>query len=138
MPLVRYFLFTGGILVGLIFIADWYFPKPQAEAAVADIDRSVIRIRSNRASRAAANIDTNAPMPLATQPQLALGDETPTAPGPIPEPQEFASHATQAAATERATASEKPKRRARVAPRYAVRETRRRLAYQWNWFQPGW
>jgi hypothetical protein len=81
MPLVRYFLFTGSILLGLLFLADWYFPRSSAATAVADnyVDRSIIRIHSSHKWPAAIQMDTNAPMPPAAAPVMAEA----TAPGAL-------------------------------------------------------
>jgi hypothetical protein len=67
MPLVRYFLFTGSMLLGLLFLADWYFPTSSAATAITDtdVDRSIIRIHSSHKWPAAIRMDTNAPMPAA-------------------------------------------------------------------------
>jgi hypothetical protein len=80
MPLVRYFLFTGSVLLGLLFLADWYFPTPSTAAAIADndVDRSIIRIHSSHKWPAAIQIDTNAPMPAAAPVMAeAAAPETP-------------------------------------------------------------
>ena len=65
MPLVRYFVFVGGMLLGLLFLADWYFPASTAATAIADndVDRSIIRIHSSHKWPAAIQMDTRAPMP---------------------------------------------------------------------------
>jgi hypothetical protein len=67
MPVVRYFVLVGGMLLGLLFLADWYFPTPTAATAVAgnDVDRSIIRIHSRHKWPAAIQMDTRAPMPAA-------------------------------------------------------------------------
>jgi hypothetical protein len=45
MPLLRYFLFAGGVLLALLLLSDTYLPKsPMPESAAADL--SMIRIRS--------------------------------------------------------------------------------------------
>ena len=46
MPLFRYLACTGSVLLALLFLSDWYFPKFLAEPARADVDRSIIRIHS--------------------------------------------------------------------------------------------
>jgi hypothetical protein len=47
MPLARYFLFVGGVLLALLFISDAYLPQvPVAVSANADLP--VIRIHSDR------------------------------------------------------------------------------------------
>lgn len=60
MPLVRYFLWVGGVLLALISIADAYFPKlPAAETAGTDLP--VIRIQSDRKWPDRVVYDTNLP-----------------------------------------------------------------------------
>jgi hypothetical protein len=80
MPLVRYFVFVGGMLLGLLFLADWYFPTSTVATTVADndVDRSIIRIHSSHKWPAAIQMDTRAPMP-ATTPVVAEA-MVPTAP----------------------------------------------------------
>jgi hypothetical protein len=63
MPLFRYFVFMGGILLGLLFLADWYLPAPATAVAANDVDRSIIRIHSGHKWPAAISFDTRAPMP---------------------------------------------------------------------------
>jgi hypothetical protein len=106
MPLVRYFVFVGGTLLGLLFLADWYFPTSTAAtvSADSDVDRSIIRIHSLHKWPAAIRMDTNAPMPAAN-PVIAAA-AAPNAP---------ASHVRQAWAFEPPPqkAPEKPRRRAK-------------------------
>ena len=67
MPLVRYFVCVGGMLLGLLFLADWYFPISTGAATVAadnGIDRSIIRIHSSHKWPSAVQMDTAAPMPV--------------------------------------------------------------------------
>ncbi len=47
MPLARYFLYVGGVLLALLFISDAYLPQVPV-AVRADPDRPVIRIHSER------------------------------------------------------------------------------------------
>ncbi len=65
MPVVRYFVYVGGILLGLLFLADWYFPTSTATTMTShnDVDRSIIRIHSRHKWPAAIRMDTSAPMP---------------------------------------------------------------------------
>jgi len=46
MPLLRYFLFTGSVLLALLSVADRYLPPSSETVAPIDVDRSIIRIRS--------------------------------------------------------------------------------------------
>ncbi|WP_375762543.1 hypothetical protein ACE10W_05000 [Bradyrhizobium sp. B025] len=48
MPIVRYFLFVGGLLLALLFAADQYLPDPGGRASPSDPDRTIIRIASAR------------------------------------------------------------------------------------------
>jgi hypothetical protein len=60
MPLARYFVLVGGVLLALVFISDLYFPKsPGAERA--DIDRQVIRIHSDKKWPERIVFDTSVP-----------------------------------------------------------------------------
>ena len=47
MPLARYFVFVGGVLLALLFLSDAYLPKLPA-AQMADTDLPVIRIHTDR------------------------------------------------------------------------------------------
>jgi hypothetical protein len=68
------------MLLGLLFLADWYFPTSRAANAIADtdVDRSIIRIHSSHKWPAAVQMNTGAPMPAA-DPVMAEAT-TPSAP----------------------------------------------------------
>jgi hypothetical protein len=66
MLLIRYFVFTGCMLLGLLLLADRYFHLAAAVAADDHIDRSIIRIHSNQQWPAAIRFDTSAPVPAAS------------------------------------------------------------------------
>ena len=59
MPLGRYLTFVGSMLLALLFLADWYFPKTSAEPVHADVDRSIIRIHSRHKWPEAIVFDTS-------------------------------------------------------------------------------
>lgn len=46
MPFLKYFVFVGCSLLALLFAVDHYLPSSSARSAAADVDRSIIRIRS--------------------------------------------------------------------------------------------
>ena len=87
MPLVRYFTFAGSLLLALLFLADWYFPKLVAPPATAGVDKSIIRLHSAHKWPEATVYDTSlptivpppAPMILAVQrpPQPAAQTKAP-------------------------------------------------------------
>jgi hypothetical protein len=128
MPLVRYFLFTSAMLLGLLFAANRYFPPPADESDVAALDRSVIRIHTAHRWPAAVRFDTSAPIPQ-PPPQIA--------------PPIVASSQTPLPARVRETyayippAPPKPagrhRRRARAVARLQAPEPHRQLAYQTDW-----
>jgi hypothetical protein len=65
MPLLRYFVFVGGALLALLFIADSFFPKEAVvTAADSGIDKSTIRIHSDRKWPERVVFDTNRPTNL--------------------------------------------------------------------------
>ncbi len=60
MPLARYFLYVGGVLLALLFISDAYLPQLPV-AVRADADRPVIRIHSDRKWPERVVFDTSRP-----------------------------------------------------------------------------
>jgi hypothetical protein len=62
LPIARYFIFVGGTLVALLFIADWCLPAPPARFAdQLAIDRTIIRIRSEHKWPEKVVLDTRQP-----------------------------------------------------------------------------
>jgi hypothetical protein len=61
-PIARYFIFVGGTLAALLFIAGWCMPTPPAmfDDQLA-IDRTIIRIRSARKWPEKVVLDTSQP-----------------------------------------------------------------------------
>jgi len=48
MPVVRYLVVVGGLLLLLLYAADRYFPPAGDAPSVAEVDKNIIRITSNR------------------------------------------------------------------------------------------
>ncbi|WP_375762516.1 hypothetical protein ACE10W_04830 [Bradyrhizobium sp. B025] len=48
MPITRYFVFVGGLLLALLFASDRYLPAPVEQAGPSEPDRTIIRIASAR------------------------------------------------------------------------------------------
>jgi hypothetical protein len=63
MPIFRYFIFVGGALLALLFVADFTLPKPPAAQTVmtAGGDLPPIRIRSDRQLPERVVLDTSHP-----------------------------------------------------------------------------
>jgi hypothetical protein len=61
MPLGRYFLYIGGVLLALLLIVDWWLPSLGSESDPSHVDRTTIRIHSAQKWPAAVVIDTTLP-----------------------------------------------------------------------------
>ncbi len=135
MPLLRYFVFVGGMLLGLLFLTDWYFPTSTAATEASDsVDRSIIRIHSRHKWPAAVQMDTRTPMPV---PDPVVAEATP--------PDAPALRVKQAWAFEPPPqkAPEKPRRRAKSPRAPLSRENSQHVAnYQApdsrGWPPAGW
>lgn len=75
MPLARYFVLVGGVLLALVFLSDLYWPKsPTMERA--DIDRQVIRIHSDQKWPERVVFDTSLPT-ITPPPARTVGSVAP-------------------------------------------------------------
>ncbi len=108
MPIGRYFLFAGSLLLALLFLADRYLPGPIAPSARADVDRSFIRINTRHKWPEAVAYDTS--LPTIVPPVLAAAGspEKPPLeafaqlpPAPSPAPQQVAEMVPKAPAAKR-------------------------------------
>src|SRR5712664_294976 len=79
MPIVRFITWGGTSLLALLFVADWYLPKPLLEPAGDAINRPVMRIASMQQPPERIVIDTNLPtiVPPPTLAAHAIPDEPP-------------------------------------------------------------
>ena len=81
MPMARYFLFVGGALLALLFVADAYLTKlPVADRAGGGFDRTTIRIHSDRKWPERVVFDTSHPTIVAASAAVAQA----SAPAPVP------------------------------------------------------
>jgi hypothetical protein len=82
MPLMRYFIFVGGALLALLLIANACLPTlpplPAAEGSSAGVDRSVIRIHSDRKWPERVVFDTTRPTIMPAPAPLAAMAQTPS------------------------------------------------------------
>jgi hypothetical protein len=110
-------IFTGSVLLALLFIADWYMPQLAAPSAQADVDRSTIRLRSQHKWPERIVIDTSLPTivlppanvveippfkapPVARSPREAFAQVTPVqAAAPATAPKTVQKRRTQTART---------------------------------------
>ena len=83
MFLVRYFLYAGSALLGLLFLVNWYTPAVPTTAAdqarEASLDKEILRIRSAQKWPQKIDFDTNIPTIV---PPPALAASIPPAPPP--------------------------------------------------------
>jgi hypothetical protein len=77
MPLGRYFIFVGGVLLALLFAADWYMPQLPLQPARADVDHG-IRVQSRHRWPERIVIDTS--MPTIVPANAMAADLPPTTP----------------------------------------------------------
>lgn len=61
MPIVRYIVFVGGLLLALLFATDRYLPAPVERTDTTDPDRTTIRIQSARSLPDKVVFDTRLP-----------------------------------------------------------------------------
>jgi hypothetical protein len=128
MLVLRYFLCVGGALLGLLYLADWYFPLVPSQASAGDVDRSIIRIHSSRQWPEPVRIDTTRPMPEAAPPALVAQS---AANSPIPDVRASASSPVS-------KAPDTAPRRTRLVSRLPKHKVHRRIASsQPNWL-PDW
>ena len=78
MPLGRYFVFIGSLLLALLFLADRYLPQPAATSARAEVDRSIIRLHSRHKWPERIVIDTS--LPTIVPPPVKVADKPEQAP----------------------------------------------------------
>jgi hypothetical protein len=72
-PLIRYFVFVGILLLGMLFMADWYLPSASSQTFFREtrVDRSIIRIKSAHTWPEPVVIDTSLPTIVPPPPVLA-------------------------------------------------------------------
>jgi hypothetical protein len=83
MPVARYFLFVGGVLLALLFALDAFAPQQVVVAsnAAPSIDKTVVRIRSDQKLPERVVYDTSLPtiVPPAVKSQIAAAPAAPAA-----------------------------------------------------------
>ena len=79
MPVARYFLFVGGVLLALLFLIDAYVPSQVVVAshAAPSIDRNVVRIRSDQKLPERVVYDTSLPTIVPPAPKVQVAAPRP-------------------------------------------------------------
>ena len=115
MPIGRYFVFTGSLLLALLFLADWYLPPLATTPARAEVDRTVIRLRTAHKWPERIVIDTSLPT-IVPPPATVAANLPEKSPPPVRSPREaFAQAAPPQAVVPAIAAKPAPKRRTRTA-----------------------
>jgi hypothetical protein len=69
-PLIRYFVFVGGVLFALLFVADWYWQNPPPMSSYGSpIDETILRIRSEHKWPRKVELDTTTPIIVSPSPR---------------------------------------------------------------------
>ena len=82
MPVARYFLFVGGLLLALMFALDAFVPQQAAVASngARSIDKTVVRIRSDQKLPERVVYDTSLPTIVPPKPATVVAAAAPPAP----------------------------------------------------------
>jgi hypothetical protein len=85
-PLTRYFIIVGGVLLALLFVVDWYWPNPSPMPSYGSlIDETILRIRSEHTWPQRVELDTTTPIIVPPSPPAVNTTETAIPPTPKPE-----------------------------------------------------
>lgn len=128
MPVIRYFISVGFLLVALLFAADRYLPTAVAQADADNVDKTIIRIHSDRALPDKIVLDTQTPL-TATPAEAASASATPSPAADAAAHDSFAQM-VEPTVPSKQEAKQPPRKRvaeARPRPKRPVR-TARRLA----------
>jgi hypothetical protein len=114
MPLGRYFLYIGGVLLALLFIVDWWLPSLGSGSAPSGVDRTTIRIQSVQKWPAAVVIDTTLPTIVPPPVAMAAAPASPSPARPVREAFALAEATPEIKPAEAAKTAKPHVRRARV------------------------
>ena len=86
MPIGRYIVFVGSLLLAILFIADWYLPMAPAQSVTSrEADKPIIRIKSDLKLPERIVFDTSAPTIVPQKPPV-VADAPVTTPREKPLP----------------------------------------------------
>jgi hypothetical protein len=78
MPLARYFVFTGAVLLALLLLLGWYLPPSAVEPARAGADHPTIQLQSAHKWPGAVVFDTT--QPTIVPPPVTVAEQAPPPP----------------------------------------------------------
>ena len=140
MPLMRYFIFVGGALLALLFIADACLPAlPVVKASRSDTDLSVIRIHSDTKWPERVVFDTSVPTII---PALIAGGEPSVLPpetgGDVAvKAREREAFAQMQPSDTKQAKSRKPQHKSRIARKYTPSHYTSAPQWQLGWYGQG-
>ena len=134
-PLGRYVLFVGSVLLALLLFAGSYLPQPteSSDGREARVDKSVIRISS--AHRWPEKVVYDTTQPTFVPPAVVAAAEAPTPGLPANAREAFAKIAVVTPSTKSLPVAVQPKRKLKRRPPEARIVAYREPSYGWS---PGW
>ncbi|MBR0975119.1 MULTISPECIES: hypothetical protein [Bradyrhizobium] len=129
MPLIRYFVFIGGALLALLFLADHYMGGPVSAAAGTGPDRSIARVHSAQVWPEKIVLDTRVRQISLSKAEAVPPTSVPAVVNAIPtqeSPRQAFAMVTQPAATPKEVARTVPNKR--IAERHHRRQPSRMAA----------
>lgn len=137
MPIARYFLYVGGVLLALLWMADWYLPKlPEAEST--ESVPPSIRIHSERKWPERVVYDTSVQIVTASPPPSAQADTQGGVSGGVREAfaQVQPADAGKAQSADQKKQEAKPQRQRKVARKHTPMYLVARQPPPYGWFGP--
>ena len=134
MPIGRYFLYIGSVLLALLFLADWYFPPLDAEqTSSSKVDRTTIRLHSTYKWPNAIVFDTTQPTIVPPAAVTIVAAPAPPVAKPAQEAYAMATEPVAAAKPAEPVKAAKPHVRRTRPARAPTSEV---YAYRNDWFAP--
>lgn len=140
MPLTRYFILVGSVLLALLLVADWYWPNPSPMSSYgAPIDETILRIRSEHKWPQKVELDTTMPTIVLPSPAPTETAEDATVPDTAaPSAQPELNALAQAVPPQKQVAKRKPSARARCREPHSYGPTRFAVNPMSQAWPPGW
>ncbi|MET3997039.1 hypothetical protein ABID65_008719 [Bradyrhizobium sp. S3.9.2] len=128
MPIIRYFVFVGGLLLTLLFAADRYLPAPTEREGATDPDRTTIRISSARSLPEKIVFDMR---PRADAPKVVQAEQMPDEPQqPLREAMAALPAAPPSEIKKQTQSRAEPRPHVKRLTRMSRRTPERRLAFE--------
>jgi hypothetical protein len=111
-PLVRYFISVGGLLLALLFVVNWVWQNPSPMPNYGSpLDETIVRIRSEH--RWPRKVELDAAIPITVPPSTPAADTATTEAAIPPSPKPASNALAQANPPQKQVAKRRPAVRAR-------------------------